>query len=88
MLTLPESLGLKEAAAVMQSLRAQMRRESGAQTVIDAAALRHFDSSALAVLLDCKREAARQQKDFTLQGAPPKLLALADLYGVRELLGT
>ena len=72
----------------MQSLRAQMRQEPGTQTVIDAGGLRHFDSSALAVLLDCKREAARQQKVFTLQGAPPKLLALADLYGVRELLGT
>ncbi len=86
--TLPESLGLKEAAAVMQSLRAQMRQEPGAQAVIDAGGLRHFDSSALAVLLDCKREAARQQKDFSLRDAPPKLLALADLYGVRELLGT
>lgn len=86
--TLPESLGLKEAAAVLQSLRAQMHQEPGAQTVIDAVDLRHFDSSALAVLLDCKREAARQKKGFSLQGAPPKLLALADLYGVRELLGT
>ncbi len=86
--TLPESLGLKEAAAVMQSLRAQMRQEPGAQVVIDGGGLRHFDSSALAVLLDCKREATRQKKDFSLRGAPPKLLALADLYGVRELLGT
>lgn len=88
MANLPESLGLKEAAAALQNLRSQMRRESGAQIVVDAAALRHFDSSALAVLLDCKREAARQQKSFLVKGAPPKLLALADLYGVRELLGT
>lgn len=86
--TLPASLGLKEAAGVLQSLRAQMQQEPGAQTVIDAAGLRHFDSSALAVLLDCKREATRRNKGFSLRGAPPKLLALADLYGVRELLGT
>jgi len=72
----------------MQSLRAQMHQDAGAQAVIDAGALRHFDSSALAVLLDCRREAARLKKDFVLRGAPPKLLALADLYGVRELLGT
>ena len=88
MANLPETLGLKDAAAVLQDLRSQMRGESGAQIVIDVAALRHFDSSALAVLLDCKREAARLQKSFLLKSAPPKLLALADLYGVRELLGT
>lgn len=88
MAILPETLGLKEAAAALQDLRNQMRGESGVQIVVNAAALRHFDSSALAVLLDCKREAARQQKSFLLEGAPPKLLALADLYGVRELLGT
>ena len=72
----------------MQSLRAQMLQEPGTQVVIDAGDLRHFDSSALAVLLDCKREATRLKKDFSLHGVPPKLLALADLYGVRELLGT
>ncbi len=69
-----------------QRLCAELRSLGEAQVVVEAGALRHFDSSALAVLLECRREAARLRKPFVLQGAPARLLALADLYGVRELL--
>jgi phospholipid transport system transporter-binding protein len=54
--------------------------------VVDASSLQHFDSSALAVLLECERAADAWGKPFELRNAPPKLVALARLYGVDVLL--
>jgi phospholipid transport system transporter-binding protein len=54
---------------------------------VDAAGLRQFDSSALAVLLECRRLAEKSGRSFQLSGAPPRLSQLARLYGVAELLG-
>jgi len=48
--------------------------------------LRAFDSSALAVLLACRRAAMQQQRHFAVHHLPPTLAALAGLYGVQELL--
>lgn len=53
---------------------------------VDASALEEFDSSALAVLLDCRRQALAVGQSFTVTGAPPRLLQLAGLYGVAELM--
>ena len=55
--------------------------------VIDATALVDFDSAALAVLLQLRRQADAAGRGFELQGAPPKLVQLAQLYGVAGLLG-
>ena len=52
----------------------------------DAASLTRFDSSALAVLLDCRREALALGKTFSVKALPPRLRVLAGLYGVAELL--
>jgi hypothetical protein len=49
-------------------------------------ALKEFDSSALAVLLECRREALAAGKDFSVTGLPPRLRQLAGLYGVAELI--
>ncbi len=54
--------------------------------VIDASALTQFDSSALAVMLACRREAIALGKTFAVQGLPDKLAQLAGLYGVAELI--
>ena len=54
--------------------------------VINASGLQQFDSSALAVLLECRRLAQAFGRSFELRDAPPKLLALAKLYGVDGLL--
>ena len=43
-------------------------------------------SSALAVLLECRREALAAGKDFSVAGLPPRLRQLAGLYGVAELI--
>jgi phospholipid transport system transporter-binding protein len=48
--------------------------------------LQKFDSSAIAVLLECRREAQIQGKSFSVRGLPERLRALAALYGVAQLL--
>ncbi|MDR2128306.1 MAG: STAS domain-containing protein [Burkholderiaceae bacterium] len=57
-----------------------------AQIVVDASALEKFDSSALAVLLECRRDGLAVGKTFAVQGMPPRLRDLAILYGVASLL--
>ncbi len=59
---------------------------SGQTLVADASALSHFDSSALAVLLEARRLATAQAMGFSVQGLPARLAGLAALYGVTDLL--
>jgi phospholipid transport system transporter-binding protein len=63
-----------------------LRALPGTLAIADASALRSFDSSALAVLLDCRREALALGKTFAVHGMPARLRDLATLYGVGELL--
>ncbi len=63
-----------------------LKREPESGVVVDASGLKHFDSSALAVLLECRRLAQAWGKGFVVRNAPPKLAALAHLYGVDVLL--
>ena len=85
MLVLPERLMHEEAAACARMLSQALRSEP-AQAVADASPLQQFDSSALAVLLDCRREALAQGKTFAVASMPGRLHALASVYGVVELL--
>ena len=54
--------------------------------VVDAAALTEFDSSALAVLLECRRQALALGQKFMVLNMPPRLQQLASLYGVQSLM--
>jgi len=56
------------------------------EVVADASALRQFDSSALAILLECRRQALSAGKAFSVRDAPPRLLQLARVYGVAALI--
>ena len=56
------------------------------EVVVDAGALRQFDSSALAILLECRRQALAAGKAFSVRDAPPRLLQLAQVYGVAALI--
>ena len=56
------------------------------QVVADASDMQEFDSSALAVLLACRREAHAADKTFSVKNLPERLRQLADLYGVAELI--
>ncbi|NUZ05659.1 STAS domain-containing protein [Piscinibacter koreensis] len=86
MLLLPAALTASEATPALRLLGEALQREQAAEVTVDASALRHFDSSALAVLLECSRLAAAAGKPFNVRGAPAKLAALARLYGVDGLL--
>jgi phospholipid transport system transporter-binding protein len=86
LLVLPAELTHAEAGACCRMLAQALRSDTSAQAVADASALRHFDSSALAVLLECRREALALGKSFAVTQLHPRLRALATLYGVAELL--
>ena len=86
MLLLPATLTAREANDTRRLLLQALKDENGAAVVVDASNLMHFDSSALAVLLECHRAADVWGKPFELRHAPPKLAALVRLYGVEALL--
>jgi phospholipid transport system transporter-binding protein len=83
---LQSTLTLQTAEAALQQLRSEAASRPGAWA-IDASALIDFDSAALALLLETRRLAQAAGRSFTVNGAPPKLIQLAQLYGVAELLG-
>jgi phospholipid transport system transporter-binding protein len=85
-LVLPAELTHAQAPACARMLAQALRSEPGTQAVADASALRHFDSSALAVLLECRREALALGKSFAVTQLNGRLRDLAALYGVSELL--
>jgi phospholipid transport system transporter-binding protein len=63
-----------------------LRREPEADIVIDASSLQHFDTAAIAVLLECQRLAHAWGRGLAVRHTPPKLAALAKLYGVEGLM--
>ena len=85
MLTLPPVLTHAEAAGFFGELKALVAQQ-GSTVIADASALSQFDSSAIAVLLACRREALAAGKAFSVQGLPARLRQLAGLYGVAELI--
>ena len=87
MTTLPASMTLRDAPAVLESLRQSFAAEAQPVWRIDAAQVTQSDTSALAVLLECARMAAAEQRKLEIVGVPPRLGDLAQLYGVDELLG-
>ena len=86
MLVLPAELTHAQATACCRMLAQALRTDPGREAVADASALRRFDSSALAVLLECRREALALGKTFAVSQLQPRLRALAVLYGVGALL--
>ncbi|NMM06512.1 STAS domain-containing protein [Polaromonas sp.] len=85
MLTLPAVLTHAASAQFALGLK-QAVASQPAQLVADANGLHEFDSSALALLLACRREALAGGKAFSVQGLPARLRQLAGLYGVAELI--
>lgn len=84
-ISLPERVTISEARATL--LRLQPLLAAADEPVIDASALQDLDSAAVAVLLDCQRQAHARGKTLRVTGAPAKLGQLARLYGVEALLG-
>jgi phospholipid transport system transporter-binding protein len=89
LLKLPSTLMHPQASACRSAWVVAMRAApAGASWTVDASDLTEFDSSALAVLLACRREAMALGQSWAVTGLSPKLQALAGLYGVMPLLST
>ncbi|MBL0422313.1 STAS domain-containing protein [Ramlibacter sp. AW1] len=86
MLLLPAVVTHEQAGACSRMLAQALRRVPESHAVADASALDRFDSSALAVLLECRRDALAMGKTFGVRKLPPRLRALASLYGIEPLL--
>jgi len=86
MLVLPSELTHQQASASLRMLLQALKTHRDPQLVVDAGALSAFDSSALAVLLECRRAALSEGKQFSVKALPAALSTLAGLYGVQELL--
>ena len=86
MLLLPAELTHVQATACAHMMVQALRAEPDTAVIVNAEALIHFDSSALAVLLDCRRAVLQAGKTFSVRAMPVRLRELASLYGVAELL--
>ena len=89
---LPSSLTLPQAREALEHIQKTVLGQavneqpgSGDAVVIDGSPLEHLDSAAIAVLLQCRRDAMARGKRLHLRSAPEKLLALMRLYGVADL---
>ena len=85
MLNLPAKITHSDAGALALNLISQVSAQPDA-VVVGADQLVEFDSSALAVLLACRRAALAAGKQFSVIGLPGKLAQLATLYGVVQLM--
>ena len=87
MLLLPATLTAREAKVTLGMLKQALQAEGGdGPVVVDASPLAHFDSAAIAVLIEVDRLAGAWGRGFSVRSAPPNLAALAKLYGVDGLL--
>ncbi|AJC20208.1 STAS domain-containing protein [Pandoraea pulmonicola] len=63
-------------------------RIDAGETHVDCAGLKHFDSSAIAVLLALRRHASQRGKTLVFTNLPTGLASLALVYGVDHLLSS
>ena len=83
---MPEQLTLSGAAQTLERLQQALGQQPGATVVLDAAPLKVFDTSAVAVLLELRNGLIGQGKTLQVARMPQRLQALVTLYGVAELL--
>jgi phospholipid transport system transporter-binding protein len=62
------------------------RTDLPARLTIDFSGITNVDSAAVALLLDWRRMATKRGKTLLFVNLPANLLALAELYGVAELI--
>ena len=86
-LALEGALSFETVPAVLaQSAAYAARPELPERLTIDFARVTTVDSSAVALLLDWRRQARARGKTLEFVNLPPTLLDLARLYGVSELI--
>jgi phospholipid transport system transporter-binding protein len=69
-----------------QSVEYAARPDLPERLTIDFAGVSGVDSSAVALLLEWRRQAAQRGKRLEFVNLPVNLLALAELYGVADLI--
>ena len=85
---LPAVLMQAQAQAVANELASVLGAcvSEGGEAVLDASALTQFDSSALAVILACRRAVLARGAQLRVKGLPERAQALAKVYGLSDLL--
>ena len=85
---LPAVLMQAQAQAVTNELSTLLAAcvSEGGEAVLDASALNQFDSSALAVILACRRAVLAKGAQLHITGLPQRAQALAKVYGLSGLL--
>ena len=85
---LPAVLMQAQAKAVTDELTSLLGAcvSEGGAAVLDASALARFDSSALAVILACRRAVLARGAQLRITGLPERAQALAKVYGLSDLL--
>jgi phospholipid transport system transporter-binding protein len=73
-------------AVLAESAEYAARSDLPDRLTIDFAGITGVDSSAVALLLEWRRQALRRQKTLIFANLPANLMALAELYGVAELI--
>jgi phospholipid transport system transporter-binding protein len=73
-------------AVLAQTEQYAARADLPERLTIDFAAVTGVDSAAVALLLEWRRLAAARGKSLEFANLPANLLALAELYGVAELI--
>jgi phospholipid transport system transporter-binding protein len=82
---LPATLTIADANATTAALERDLDAGEGPFEV-DASALQTFDTSAIAVLLEGRRQAQALGRGIVVRDAPATMVELAGLYGVAQLL--
>lgn len=85
-LQLPATATMAEASGLLRQIEAHVAGPHEGTVSIDASALQELDTSAVALLLAAQRLAVARGVTLQVQNAPAKLLELARLYGVAELV--
>jgi phospholipid transport system transporter-binding protein len=85
---LPAVLMQAQAQAVADELASLLNAcvSEGGEAVLDASALMQFDSSALAVILACRRAVLARGAHLRIIGLPARAQDLAQVYGLSALL--
>ncbi|TNF62291.1 MAG: STAS domain-containing protein [Burkholderiales bacterium] len=86
MVSLPARLTIGTAAAELQRLVPQVAAQGQGPVALDGSTLEQFDSSAIAVMLELRRQVLRHGGQLSVTRLPPRLSDLMALYGVGELL--
>lgn len=76
---------LVNAASILDELKPRIAKKI---PLLDFSGVAQVDSTALALILSCMREAEQQNYRLRLSGLPASITTLADLYGVAPFLHT